>query len=210
MKLSDWESEYNHIIRFILRRMEPDTLKFYNDKKEELVRTLELFNLFDNDLFKKHYKSNRKRFTIRYKEFEYLCKRYIKKSKKEDNHFAGWVFFDVLTDMKPYFKVEYSKYNLYDTSNFQREATQQEKEYAEKTFPHDQFSFLDDTTKIVEYKGLKLYVYSRWDVGYMIDWKGEVRKFDLIWDWWYPIDMYLYLEKNWKYGKPESDKNILF
>lgn len=211
MKLSDWESEYNYLIRFMLRRMEPNTLKFFNTKKEDIIRSLELFNLFDTDLFKKHHKNEKKRFTIRYKELEYLCKKYIKICKKEDNYFGGWVFFEVLTDLTQYFKVENNKYRLYDTSNFERDATKEESEYAEKTFPHEQFSFLDGKTKILEYKGLKLYVYSPWDVGFMIDWKGKIRQFDLIWDWWYPINKYIYLEKGWRYGKrAESDKHILF
>ena len=74
-------------------------------------------------------------------------------------------------------------------------------------FPHDNFSFLSDDTKIMNYKGLKIYVYQPYAIGFIVDHNKEIKQFDLIWDWWYPIDRYVYLEKGYKFNK---DKQNLF
>ena len=206
MKLSDWDSEYINSIRFIRHRMKDSSLKFFNVKKHDMVRSLELLDIFDTEILDRFYKPNKDRFVISYKQFEYLCKRYIRRCKKEYNMFGADIFFDILTDMRIFFR-ENDKYLLYNISNFQVDSTQEEREYAEKMFPHDNFSFLSDDTKIMNYKGLKIYVYQPYAIGFIVDHNKEIKQFDLIWDWWYPIDRYVYLEKGYKFNK---DKQNLF
>ena len=206
MKLSDWDSEYINSIRFIRHRMKDSSLKFFNVKKHDMIRSLELLDIFDTEILDKFYRPNKDRFIISYKQFEYLCKRYIRKCKKEYNMFGADIFFSILTDMRVFFR-ENDKYLLYNISNFQIDSTQEEREYAEKMFPHDNFSFLSDDTKIMNYKGLKIYVYQPYAIGFIVDHNKEIRQFDLIWDWWYPIDRYVYLEKGYKFNK---DKQNLF
>ena len=120
--------------------------------------------------------------------------------------FGADIFFHILTDMRVFFR-ENDKYLLYNISNFQIDSTQEEREYAEKMFPHDNSSFLSDDTKIMNYKGLKIYVYQPYAIGFIVDHNKEIKQFDLIWDWWYPIDRYVYLEKGYKFNK---DKQNLF
>lgn len=206
MKLSDWDSEYINSIRFIRHRMKDSSLKFFNTKKHDMIRSLELLDIFDTEILDKFYRSDKDRFIISYKQFEYLCKRYIRKCKKEYNMFGADIFFSILTDMRVFFR-ENDKYLLYNISNFQIDSTQEEREYAEKMFPHDNFSFLSDDTKIMNYKGLKIYVYQPYAIGFIVDHNKEIKQFDLIWDWWYPIDRYVYLEKGYKFNK---DKQNLF
>ena len=206
MKLSDWDSEYVNSIRFIRHRMKDSSLKFFNVKKHDMIRSLELLDIFDTEILDKFYRSDKDRFIISYKQFEYLCKRYIRKCKKEYNMFGADIFFDILTDMRVFFR-ENDKYLLYNISNFQIDSTQEEREYAEKMFPHDNFSFLSDDTKIMNYKGLKIYVYQPYAIGFIVDHNKEIKQFDLIWDWWYPIDRYVYLEKGYKFN---TDKQNLF
>lgn len=206
MKLSDWDSEYINSIRFIRHRMKDSSLKFFNVKKHDMIRSLELLDIFDTEILDKFYRPNKDRFIISYKQFEYLCKRYIRKCKKEYNMFGADIFFSILTDMRVFFR-ENDKYLLYNISNFQIDSTQEEREYAEKMFPHDNFSFLSDDTKIMNYKGLKIYVYQPYAIGFIVDHNKEIKQFDLIWDWWYPIDRYVYLEKGYKFNK---DKQNLF
>ena len=206
MKLSDWDSEYINSIRFIRHRMKDSSLKFFNTKKHDMIRSLELLDIFDTEILDKFYRPNKDRFIISYKQFEYLCKRYIRKCKKEYNMFGADIFFHILTDMRVFFR-ENDKYLLYNISNFQIDSTQEEREYAEKMFPHNNFSFLSDDTKIMNYKGLKIYVYQPYAIGFIVDHNKEIKQFDLIWDWWYPIDRYVYLEKGYKFNK---DKQNLF
>lgn len=205
MKLSDWDSEYVNLIRFIRYRMKDNSLNFFNAKKSDMIKSLELLDTFDAEIVDKFYKPNKDRVIISYKQFEYLCKRYIRKCKKEYNMFGADIFFNILIDMRVFFKVENNKYILYDISKFQVDSTQEEREYAEKTFPHDNFSFLSDDTKIMKYKGLKIYVYQPYDIGFIIDHNKEVKQFQLIWDWWYPIDRYVYLEKGYKFNNDKQD-----
>ena len=206
MKLSDWDSEYINSIRFIRHRMKDSSLKFFNVKKHDMIRSLELLDIFDTEILDKFYRSDKDRFIISYKQFEYLCKRYIRKCKKEYNMFGADIFFNILTDMRVFFR-ENDKYLLYNISNFQIDSTQEEREYAEKMFPHDNFSFLSDDTKIMNYKGLKIYVYQPYAIGFIVDHNKEIKQFDVIWDWWYPIDRYVYLENGYKFNK---DKQNLF
>ena len=79
MKLSDWDSEYINSIRFIRHRMKDSSLKFFNVKKHDMVRSLELLDIFDTEILDKFYRPNKDRFVMSYKQFEYLCKRYIRK-----------------------------------------------------------------------------------------------------------------------------------
>ena len=204
MKLSDWDSEYINSIRFIRHRMKDNSLKFFNVKKHDMIRSLELLDIFDTEILDKFYRPDKGRFIISYKQFEYLCKRYIRKCKKEYNMFGADIFFSILTDMRVFFR-ENDKYLLYNISNFQIDSTQEEREYAEKMFPHDNFSFLSDDTKIMNYKGLKIYVYQPYAIGFIVDHNKEIKQFDLIWDWWYPIDRYVYLEKGYKFNKDKQD-----
>ena len=204
MKLSDWDSEYVNSIRFIRHRMKDSSLKFFNVKKHDMIRSLELLDIFDTEILDKFYRPNKDRFVMSYKQFEYLCKRYIRKCKKEYNMFGADIFFDILTDMRVFFR-ENDKYLLYNISNFQIDSTQEEREYAEKMFPHDNFSFLSDDTKIMNYKRLKIYVYQPYAIGFIVDYNKEIKQFDLIWDWWYPIDRYVYLEKGYKFNKDKQD-----
>ena len=215
MKLSDWYLHYNSTLRTILHRMEPKVQEVLRDDMNGLIRVLHLFNSFEKELFKKYHKGNKPKFTIRYKELDYLCKKYIRICRSENNYFGGYIFFILLEDLKQYFKVEYSKYRYDDITSFTRKATKKEREYAEKTFPHDKmeygiFSFLDpnEEISILDYKGLKIYVREKYNQGFMVDWLGNVQVYGLVLDWWFPIDEYLYLSKGWKLNL--SEKYILF
>lgn len=204
MKFSDWNEVYSSTIRSILSMMNAKRLRYFKYTKDNIIRLLEVLNLFDTELFDKYYNFDKLKFKMSFKDFEYLCKKYIKVCKKENNLYGSEIFFNILVDVRSYFKHESEKYILNSIDKFITESTIEEREYAERTFPHDNFSFLDDYTKIMIYKGLKIYVFLPFDVGFIYD-NNKVKQFDLTWDWWYPIDHYIYIDK-----QDKNDKIRLF
>lgn len=206
MLCEDWDFEFTNEVRYLLRLMGTDQLKFYGNQRADIVRSLEVLSNFDRELYKIHHKKVKKKsFTIRYREFDSLCKKYIKQCQNENNHVGGYVFFSIFEFLRPNFKVENSRFQYDYGVKYRSPATEQEKKQAIKYIDTTRIKNFDpNRIEIMRFKNFKFYVYE--DMAYYPA-KKEVKVFDLDWDWWYNIEHFIYLERGW--GEKSIKKNIL-
>ena len=214
MKLENWDITYNHFVRWALRRMEPDTLEFYNNKQEDWVRTLQTLNTFEDELFKRFYtneKSNK--FRMRGREWDALCHKYIHKARKNNDRVMADFFFEIWTDCRSYFKSNDKLYkSIYEA--WSRPITKEELEYANKYLipdlkteaqkeAHKNTVWFSEKSKVLTYRGIKAPIDDMWGEAHIM-YRGKKHQFSLDWDWWYPIDMFIDLTKCWKRQKEDK------
>ena len=199
METKDWDNTYLRLMKYIIRSLDPENLSFYDYPKDDIVDSLTMMGQFEKELFK-HPSKREGKIVIRYREFESICLKYIRKCKKKNNHFGGYIFFSIFQDLRDFFKVESRKRCLNNILLYEKDLSDGDfkklseayEKYYKKEMPYKENDF-----KSIIYKGAKIFVYKPYMVGYLID--GDTfKEFDLVWDWWYPIEMYLYLEKGWK------------
>ena len=187
------------VTKYIIRSLEPESLSFYDYPKDDIIDSLVMMGRFEKELFK-HPSKKEGKIVIRYREFEHLCLKYIRKCKKANNHFGGYIFFSIFQDLRDFFKVESRKRQLNNILLYERDLEDRDfqklseayEKYYKKEMPYKEKDF-----KVIIYRRAKIFVYKPYMIGYLID-KDVFKEFDLIWDWWYPIESYLYLEKGWK------------
>lgn len=204
---------YKSIVSYVMRCTKEECKKFYHNRTEEIYRAFELLQLiyedigryseFDNDKGKENPEESAF-YKITYIEFEKICKKYVDICREENSRFAGWVIFDLLVTVGELFEKDSSIIMFKD---FESTVTKEDIKYANKHFSKQHSSVLNedykikfnkDTCKIVNYRGLKIYEYVPWSVGYILDDNGKTKEFPIEWDWWYLIDKYIFLEKGWK------------
>ena len=71
MKFSDWNEVYSSTIRSILSMMNAKRLRYFKYTKDNIIRLLEVLNLFDTELFDKYYNFDKLKFKMSFKDFEY-------------------------------------------------------------------------------------------------------------------------------------------
>lgn len=200
---------YKFIVAYVMRNTKYVGQNLYQYTSIQIYRTFELLQLIHDDLSdyydtEKSAKEEVDFYKINYKEFEKICKKYINICREEINRFAGWTICDLLTSVGELFEKDSDKITFEDLES---KATKKDLEYANKHFSkhHNdltnedyEIEFNKDNCKIIKYKGLKIYEYIPWDIGYLLDTENEIHEFPFDWDWWYLIDKYIYLEKDWK------------
>lgn len=205
MTLNNWRDEYCHIVRWVISRIEAADL--FKDNKDDWVECLIYLEKFEKELFEKHYNSKTKKFVIREREWFAICHRYIKKAKKENKRKKADFIFAIWTDLANslYFKNHKDPWNAYDLC---RKITKEELEFANKYLipkldtiaqkrAHKNTVWYDKDSDVLIYRNNKFILDNCWREAHILH-KGKERSFSLDWDWWYPIDRYLDLEKGWK------------
>jgi len=164
----------------------------YCEEDEEVLswhKVCKLFITFTKEVMRLFEDSN---LTISHEDWESLCNKYIATSKQMSNWLSVSMFFDIYE--------EYPKDYIHYTDYF-KEATEEEIEQARKDFSHVVETYNDevrehnhtfsDDAKVLDYRGLRMIVDNEWSDAWIKDEKGNIRNFQLIWDWNYPIDQYI-------------------
>lgn len=206
IKLSDYDRLYRHLTDWALRRIEPDTLKFYGDKVEDWVNALMAFEKVEKELFKDYaitYKTKKRSKYI--KGFELTADQLFNLFHKHINQYGNYIvryfIFHWWNDLRYY--VEGAQPTLDCAWELYKPATKEEIEQARIDFGsvedkdlctnevyHHNHTFKDDAV-VLEYRGNRFIIDNEWGCAWTKNKKGEVRSFTLDWDWWYPIDEYL-------------------
>ena len=206
IKLSDYDRLYRHSTDWALRRMEPDTLRFYGDKVEDWVDALMAFNKVQEELFKNYavtYKTKKRSKYIKGIELtaEQLFDLFHKYLNQYTNKTVRDYIFQWRNDLRGY--IEGAQPTLDCPWEYYKPATKEEIEQARIDFSsvedkdlytnevyHHNHTFRDDAV-VLEYRGNRFIIDNEWGCAWAKNKKGEVRSFTLEWDWWYPIDEYL-------------------
>lgn len=208
LKVNSWNTVFRQSCKWALRRMASETLLFYDDNKEDWIECLKLLDAFDDDLCQYINIKTVYEFNITAEEFFELIHTYIDNARKENKHTVAMFFFVLWTSTREYFNEDL---NLSDCTKYLKPATEEEIEYAKKYFSSitepryegDEemitHTHTFDNAQVLEYRGLRLIVDKEWSNAWLRDDKGNIHQFSLDWDWWYPIDEYLDLERGWKH-----------
>lgn len=199
MTVENWDSIYNHNVRWALRRCEDLSIECYHDTKEDWFKSLQKLNEFEDELFK-NVDSDKIPFT--FDEWLDFCHKYINEAKEEDNYVKANFFFHIWYDGCNYFEDDYL--HNFDYTEFLKPATKEEIEQARKDFGHVKEHFYDDITehdhtfsddaKVLEYRGIRFILDNEWYNAWIKTKSGSIKHFELIWDWYYPIDRFISLE----------------
>lgn len=131
-----------------------------------------------------------KKFYVSYLQFESFMDKYLNLCKKLKDHLKAECVFNLFSDLKSTFEEDRKIYVLNNYLPFISDASEEEKNLAIKIIPSVEDK---ESIRILNYKGLKLYECD--GLAYTAD---NEAVFTLEWDWWYPIDVYIYLEKGWE------------
>lgn len=193
IKLETWLQCYNHHVNWVLRQLRSDQVVYGIDFKSEKNSYLDALIIylpdFERELFDNYYDENKKALIISRRQWFSLCHKYMKKAKSRSDYICGEFIFGIWTFCDDYFT---SKRQLNSTEGFTRPATPEEIEQAKEMFPGH------NVKKILTYRDINAPISEDWDAA-LVMYNNEIRDFQLIWDWWYPIDRFLDLEKDWKY-----------
>lgn len=193
IKLENWLHCYNHHVDWVLRQLRSDQLISEDNfvvEKDAYINALVIYLAdLEKELFKKYYDSSRECFTASRRQWSALCHKYIKKARLAKDYISGDLIFGIWTFCDECFK---SKRVLNSVVNFTRPATEEEISKAAEMFPGHH------VTKILTYRNINAPISDDWCAA-LIMYNNEIQDFQLIWDWWYPIDRFLDLVKDWKY-----------
>lgn len=198
---------YKGVVSYVMRQTKDifNCKEFFHHTDKQIYRAFQLLQLLYDDV-NRYYEEREEGdfYKITYKQFEAVCKKYIDVCRDENNRFAGWVLFDLLVSTSYLFEKD-SDVTMFE--EFESSASKEDLEYANKHFSKQHNSltnddykikFNKDTCRIVNYRGLKIYEYTPWSTGYLLDNDNKIHEFPFEWDWWYLIDKYIYLDKGWK------------
>lgn len=206
IKLRDWDRLYVHTFNWVLRRMEPSCLELYKDTEQDWVESIKAFNKVQLELFDKYaitYKSGNsfKKKCIKGLELtaDQLFDLFHRHLNQYTNKTVRYFIFHWWNDLRSY--VKDGQPPLDQAYLLFKSATKEEVEQARKDFGHivEEFhgetqefdlTFSDDA-QVLEYRGQRFIVDSDWGDAWTKNKKGEIRHFQLDWDWWYPIDQFL-------------------
>lgn len=211
IKLSDYDRLYRHNFEWVSRRLEPDCLELYKDTEQGWIEALLVFNKVQDELFKQYsvgYKSGDeyKRKHIKGIEInkDQLFELFHKYINTCTNYTARQFIFHWWNDLR-YF-VEGAQPTLDCPWTNYKPATKEEIDQARINFGsvkdkdlytnevyHHSHTFKDNAV-VLEYRGNRFIVDNEWGHAWTKDKNGNVRHFELAWDWWLPIDEYLDLE----------------
>jgi len=206
IKLSTWDRLYVHNFDWVLRRLEPDCLESYKDTEQDWLEAIKAFNKVQLELFKNYsitYKSGNKykRGCIKGLELtaDQLFDLFHKHLNQYTNHTVRYFIFHWWNDLRYY--VEGAQPPLDQPWIYYKPATKEEIDQARKDFGHVEEDFYGekrthdhtfrDNAQVLEYRGQRFILDNEWCSAWTKNKKGEIRSFQLDWDWWYPIDEYL-------------------
>ena len=206
IKLRDWDRLYVHNFDWVLRRLSPDCLNSYHDTAKDWQEAVLVFNVFQTELFRDYgvnYTSGTKFKKGCVKGLELTAEQLFDITHKYINQFTNYTvrsfIFHWWSDLRHY--IEGALPPLDQPWLYYKPATKEEIEYARKEFSHIEemrydekithdHTFKDDA-QVLEYRGERYIIDSEWGDAWTKNKKGEVRSFQLQWDWWYPIDEYI-------------------
>ncbi len=172
---------------------------YKDDKVDVFVEAFQIMGEFQDTVTLKYLKDDKIRLS--YKQLERLIGKFIDECRKRDNHTAAEAIFKIFNDLKKTYK-EDRQFVLNDYLDFLSKPTAEELEYAYSKLSMKEvvvgFSggeIEKDKISMLDYKGLRMIEYYG-DAYLPID-DESYHIFNLVWDWWYPIDRYIYLERGW-------------
>lgn len=207
IKLRDWDRLYVRNFDWVLRRLEPDCLGIYKDTEQDWIEAIKAFNKIQLELFDN--------YAVNYKSgdsYKKKCAKGLELTADQlfdlfhrhlalyTNHTVRYFIFHWWNDLRHY--VKGSQPTLDCPQDYYKPATKEEITQARKDFSHvkeerltgekveHDHTFADDAN-VLEYRGNRFIIDNEWGSAWTKDKKGEVRSFQLEWDWWYPIDEYL-------------------
>jgi len=202
IKLRDWDRLYVHNFNWVLRRLEPAVLEFYKDTEQDWVESIKAFNKVQLELFDKYavtYKSGNsfKKKCIKGLELtaDQLFDLFHEHLNQYTNKTVRYFIFHWWNDLRYY--VEGAQPTLDCPYELMKDATKEEIEQANKEFAHYEYDHYGELQKsdhtfnngrVLEYRGIRFPLDDQWGDAWFKKKNGEITHFDLVWDYWYPID----------------------
>ena len=208
IKLRDWDRLYVRNFDWVLRRMEPDSLKFYKDSEQDWVEAIRVFNkvqleLFDNYAVTYKHGDSLKKKSIKGLDLtaEQLFELFHKHLNLYDNHTVRYFIFKWWIDLRHY--VKGAEPTLDHACELCKDATKEEIDVASKEFAKYEYDYCGETYKsehtfnsgeVLEYRGIRFPIDDQWGDAWFKKKNGKITHFRLDWDWWIPIDECLDLD----------------
>ena len=205
IKLSVWDRLYVHTFDWFLRRIEPDCLESYGDTEQDWFEAIKAFHKVQQELFENYgvtYKSGSKakRGSIKGLELtaDQLFELFHKHLNLYKNRTVRYFIFHWWNNLRYY--VESAQPTLDCASELFKTATKEEIEQANKDFAHYEYDHYGEIQKsdhtfnngrVLEYRGIRFPLDDQWGDAWIKRKDGTITHFDLVWDWWYPIDEFL-------------------
>ena len=202
IKLRDWDRLYVHTFNWVLRRIEPDCLEMYHDKEQDWVEAIKAFNKVQLELFDKYavtYKSGDSFKKKGIKGLELTADQLFDLFHKHLNQYTNKTVRDFIfhwwNDLRHY--VEGAEPTLDCPWELYKDATKEEIELANKEFAHYEYDHYGeiqksdhtfDNGKVLEYRGIRFPIDDQWGDAWFRKKDGTITHFDLVWDYWFPID----------------------
>lgn len=203
--LKTWDRLYCHIIDWALRRMDPDCLEMYNDTEQDWTDALKAFQKIKEELFKTYgvtYKSGNKFKKTCIKGLELTADQLFDLFHKHLNQYTNYTVRDFIfkwwNDLRHYVK---NAQPVLDCAYMHcKDATLEEVEKANKDFAHYEYNHYGEIQKsdhtfnkgrVLEYRGIRFPIDDQWGDAWFKKKNGEITHFQLVWDWWFPIDQCL-------------------
>lgn len=196
MKTSDWLIIYNGIVSWVIREINycKEDGKSYDDH----ISLLNLLSEFEYDLFDVGLEGD-DNFLLNYYGWSELCHKYINEHK--DNYTIANFFFHIWVNGQQNFNDFNMQLGLF--KDYLKPATKEEIEFAREHFStvtderfgetHTHTHTFSDNAEVLEYRGVRFIIDNEWGNAWYYH-NDKVYSFQLIWDWWYPIDRFISLE----------------
>jgi hypothetical protein len=205
IKLSDWDKLYRHTFDWVLRRLEPDCLKMYKDTEQDWLEALRAFENLQKELFDTYgvkYVSGTKakRGSIKGIELnaDQLFELFHNHLNQYKNLTVRYFIFHWWINLRHY--VEGAEPILDCAFELFKDATKEEIKQANKDFAYYEYNHYGKIQKsehtfnngrVLEYRGIRFPLDDQWGDAWIKRKDGTITHFDLVWDWWYPIDEFL-------------------
>ena len=202
IKLNEWDRLFGHSIDWAFRRMQPDCLEMYNDTEQDWVDALMAFHKVKEELFKNYsvtYKSGNKfkRGCIKGLELtaDQLFELFHKHLDLYTNKTVRAFLFHWWNDLRYY--IDGAQPTLDCPWELMKDATKEEVEQANKDFAHYEYDHYGeiqksdhtfDNARVLEYRCIRFPIDDQWGDAWFKKKDGTITHFDLVWDYWYPID----------------------
>lgn len=165
-------------------------------EEENMAACLDAYRILDNLKATIEKRTAGDEVNLTYGQLERLTSAFINEARRKNNRLAAEAVFSIFTDLKGAYE-EDKKLVLGYYRPFLKDLSEDEKEIAVGYLSKKMSGKVDkEYIHELQYKGLKLVEYL--GEAYSMD---DDKEFTLDWDWWYPIDRYIYLEKDWKNAK---------
>ena len=196
MTLNDWHAIYNSQSEWVIRM---STYKHRDlDEKTCFSLLLELHN-FEKEFIDTFFNDTKRKLNVKYKDWFDICHKYIQRYREENNHIKAEFLFQLWIAGNNYFPRHKDPLNPYILC---RDITDEELKYANtylvpnSDIKKDNLILYSNKSKVLKYRGLELIIDDVWSCAHILH-EGKDKYFSLDWDWWFPIDEFLDLEKDW-------------